>query len=154
MHAMVPIASPRAVTVSARGTRRIGAGEFALPSAAPAAAGPAAAPDAPAGLLALQEREDGPARDRAARQRGRAILDALAALQRDLLAGRLDPAGLERLVAGLDGGEDAADPALRSVLKAVVLRARVELARSAMVAAPRLATPPSPRLATRGIAAD
>ena len=53
---------------------------------------------------------------------------ALAPLQADLLAGRLDPSRLGA-IAALAEGETAADPALAAVLAAVALRARVELAR-------------------------
>jgi hypothetical protein len=52
----------------------------------------------------------------------------LQALQRGLLRDGSDPHGLERLAA-LREGEAGSDPRLQEVVRAVVLRARVELAR-------------------------
>ncbi len=83
-----------------------------------------------AGLLALQEELDGgTVRDRGARRRGRDLLEELAALQRDLLSGAPDPARLARLADMADSVPEAADPRLRDVVSAIVLRARVEAAR-------------------------
>jgi hypothetical protein len=83
-----------------------------------------------AGLLALQEGRDGDSvRDREARRRGRDLLAELGALQRDLLAGPPDPARLARLVDLAGAVPEAADPRLREVVEAIVLRARVEAAR-------------------------
>ncbi|WP_165838814.1 flagellar assembly protein FliX [Roseicella frigidaeris] len=96
-----------------------------------AAAGPEAAGAALSvglGLLALQEEGDAPARDRSAHRRAESILQELQALQRDLLRGDGDPGRLERLAA-LQSGEEGADPILRQAVQAIVLRARVELAR-------------------------
>lgn len=109
-----------------------GAGGFTVgqPGAA-AAAGPQAAGAAVPvglGLLALQEGGDAPSRDRSARRRAESILDELQALQCDLLRGGGDPGRLERLAA-LQSGEEGADPILRQAVQAIVLRARVELAR-------------------------
>jgi len=113
-----------------RGVRSTGGG-FRLPAAAErpetAAAEATAAPSA-AGLLALQETIPPAERDARARRRGQAMLEALAAIQVDLLAGRVDPARLEAL-ARLTEGEAAADPALAEAVAAITLRARVELAR-------------------------
>ncbi len=124
---MDPIGGMTGATAAGGTPRRPAAGGFRVPEAAP----PPAAVATPAvlldGLLALQEAGDTGAADRRARQRGRDLLAALAALQRDLLAGiapRLE--GLAALAAELPA---AADPALRAVLAALVLRARVELAR-------------------------
>ena len=81
------------------------------------------------GLLALQESGAAAERDAAARRRAQDILEELSGLQCDLLAGDgCDPDRLARLAA-LDSGEDGADPGLREVVQAVVLRARIELAR-------------------------
>jgi len=108
------------------------AGGFRLPGATgggtgvEAAEGPAAA--SAIGLLALQESAPAAERDARARRRGEAMLEELAALQRDLLAGRADAARLHRL-AGLAAGEAAADPALRAAVDAIALRVRIELAR-------------------------
>jgi len=83
-----------------------------------------------AGLLALQSDEADAIRDRPARQRGNALLNALAALQRAMLAE--GGAGREQLqaLAGLaDSVPDAADPRLRAAMDAITLRVQVELAR-------------------------
>ena len=84
------------------------------------------------GLLALQEggQEGGDraARDQAAWRRAESILQELQSLQRDLLHDTPDMNRLERLAA-LETGEAGADPFLRDAVAAIVLRARVELAR-------------------------
>jgi Class II flagellar assembly regulator len=98
------------------------------------AATPAAALDA---MLALQEAEAEATRDRNARRHGRALLDALAELQCALLAesgagdGQDGPV-LQRLAGLLEASPGAADPALAGVLRALSLRAQVELARRGM----------------------
>jgi hypothetical protein len=83
-----------------------------------------------AGLLALQSDEADELRDRPARQRGQALLNALAALQRAMLAeaggGREQ---LEALAGLADSVPDAADPRLRAAMDAIMLRVQVELAR-------------------------
>ncbi|HET9019394.1 MAG TPA: flagellar assembly protein FliX [Acetobacteraceae bacterium] len=100
---------------------------FALPAGRPAA--PAAAVPL-GGLLVLQEQAVEPPADREARRRGRAILVELAALQRDLLADGVDAGRLHRLRALAEEGQlPPTHPALRTALDAVVLRARIELAR-------------------------
>ncbi|MDB5371989.1 MAG: hypothetical protein JWP04_631, partial [Belnapia sp.] len=93
-----------------------------------AAAAEVAAPGL--GLLALQERGSDAERDGAARRRAEAILEELDGLLADMLAGSAggDPERLRRL-AGLEQGEEGADPGLRDAVRGVVLRARVELAR-------------------------
>ncbi len=122
---------------------------FALPPEAAAANGappPAeAAGSAPVfaafmeGLLGLQELSADAAavpalRDREARRRGQALLAALGEMQL-MLAGDGPPGSLarlcERLAALADAVPGAADPRLGAVLAAIVLRARVELARFA-----------------------
>jgi hypothetical protein len=80
------------------------------------------------GLLALQEGGDRAARDQAARRRAESILKELQGLQRDLLHDGPDMKRLERLAA-YETGEAGADPLLRDAVEAIVLRARVELAR-------------------------
>jgi hypothetical protein len=80
-------------------------------------------------MLALQEMGAGSVRDREARRRGQGLLAALAALQRGLLAGGDDPAALQRLADLAEAAPDTEDPRLGAVLSAIVLRARVELAR-------------------------
>jgi hypothetical protein len=95
-------------------------------SAAQAAQGPAAA--SAIGLLSLQETAPAAERDARARRRGDAMLRELAALQRDLLAGRAD-AGRLQVLADLAAGEAAADPALAEAIDAIALRVRIEIAR-------------------------
>jgi len=116
-----------------RGGRAMrGAGGFRMPAgpagtdAADATEGPAAA--SAIGLLALQETAPAAERDARAHRRAQSMLDELAALQRDLLAGRADASRLHRLL-DLTAGEDAADPALSDAVAAIALRVRVELAR-------------------------
>ncbi|GGC29387.1 hypothetical protein GCM10011504_04530 [Siccirubricoccus deserti] len=107
-------------------------GGFSLPAAG-SGAGAGVAAVAPAGplglgLLALQEGGEAARRDAAARQRAESLLEELAGLQLDLLAGGVDPARLERLAA-LTPGDAGADPELQVVVQGVVLRAHVEIAR-------------------------
>ncbi|MBN8890954.1 MAG: hypothetical protein J0H91_11760, partial [Rhodospirillales bacterium] len=89
-----------------------------------------------AGMLALQEMEEGEVRDRAARRRGQDLLAQLAGLQRALLAasgpGAAEAsagAALHRLSTLAEAVPQAADPRLRQAVAAIVLRSRVELAR-------------------------
>lgn len=98
-------------------------------SAAVRAPAGAVAPAALLGLLAVQEAEGDAARDRNARKRGKQMLDELARLQRALLSGRLDPSSLRALAALAGDPADAADPATAAIVRAVAVRARVELAR-------------------------
>jgi hypothetical protein len=79
-------------------------------------------------LLAAQEGGGRAGRDAAARRRASSILDELQGLQAELLGGRPDPSRLARLAA-LQSGEEGADPGLREAVRAVALRARIELAR-------------------------
>ena len=81
------------------------------------------------GLLALQEAEGVPIRDREARRRGRDILGALTELQRALLGGLGSDGATARLSTLLADLPLAADPRLNAILAAIRLRARVELAR-------------------------
>ncbi|MCB4822321.1 flagellar assembly protein FliX [Roseicella aerolata] len=104
----------------------VGGGGDAPPLAE--AAGAAALGPVGLGLLAVQEGGDRAARDRAARQRAESILQELRDLQHELLRGGSDMKRLERLAA-LGLGEEGADPLLQEAVRAIVLRARVELAR-------------------------
>jgi len=126
---MDPIGPMRAATIAGPGAvpARAGAAGFALPAGRP----PAAVPALPlAGLLAVQEEAVEPPADRAARRRGRALLAELSGLQRDLLGAGVDGARLVRLRAlAAEVPPAATDPALAAALAAIVLRARVELAR-------------------------
>jgi hypothetical protein len=115
------------------GTGRAGAGRgaFNVPeeqgSAAPSVG--TAAEVALCSMLALQETGAEAAGDREARQHGQAILAELAALQRDLLAGGATSDQLRRLGDLAASVPEVDDPRLRGLIAAVVLRARVELAR-------------------------
>src|SRR5690606_13450144 len=103
------------------------------PLVAPAAAGGTA----PAVLLALQEVGNAPPpsaapqaeRDRRARRHGAALLKALRGLQLALLDGAEPDAARLAGLAALAEDEEAVDPVLREAIAAIVLRARVELAR-------------------------
>jgi hypothetical protein len=91
----------------------------------------ASAPSGIAALLAVQDEDAGtPAKREASLRRATLALDELHGLQLALLrGGGDDPARLERLAALADGADPAAEPALRSLLAEIRLRARVELAR-------------------------
>jgi hypothetical protein len=80
------------------------------------------------GLLAVQELGPASERDARAFRRGEEMLQELKALQLELLEGRADPGRLEQL-SRLTEGEKPADPILAEALEAVVLRARLELAK-------------------------
>jgi len=123
------------------GARGVGQAGAAFASALEAGAGGAEAADtdplagvaeplALGSMLALQEMGAGSVRDREARRRGQGLLAALAALQRGLLAGGDDQDVLQRLADLASADPDyAEDKRLGAVLSAIVLRARVELAR-------------------------
>jgi hypothetical protein len=81
------------------------------------------------GMLTLQAVDERGERDRAARRRGFALLSGLTNLQRAMLAGA-DPTAVLRVLEELSMDHvTAADPRLAAIIKAVVLRSRVELAR-------------------------
>jgi hypothetical protein len=80
-------------------------------------------------MLALQEVDNEAPRDRAARRHGRALLAALVRLQHRLLGGVEDDAALQEIAALASNVPAAADAGLAAALHAVVLRARIELAR-------------------------
>ncbi len=88
-----------------------------------------AAPVMLGGMIELQELGDECLEDRAARRRGHELLAALSALQRALLADTGNPAPLARLAGLAEEIPAASDPRLREVVAAIVLRARVELAK-------------------------
>lgn len=116
-------------------TRRLaargGPAGFAMPEAA-GEAGETGAAGAVAGgvMLALQETPAETVGDRPARRRGQAMLDELAALQREMLsADGPNPATLRRLAALHTAVPEAENPGLRDAVAAIRLRAVVELAR-------------------------
>lgn len=80
-------------------------------------------------MLALQAVDEAAERDRAAHKRGSAMVAVLSRLQRATLAGE-DPAPVLDALNELSGdGPVAVDPGLAAIVRAVVLRSRVELAR-------------------------
>jgi len=82
-----------------------------------------------ASMLMLQAVEEGTERDRVARRRGNAILTVLSDLQRALLA-EADPSAALRTLSELSADIPLADdPGLGAILRAVILRSRVEVAR-------------------------
>lgn len=90
-----------------------------------------------AGLLALQtlpehsapDRREEREQDAAAERFGQSALRMLSAVQADLLRDDDPAATLRALNAALAAAPSAADPALNALIDAIVLRARVELAR-------------------------
>ena len=108
----------------------------ALARAASARAGGASAVTDAGAMLALQEEvgrdadRPGESADREARRHGQDILEALTALQKDLLTGGSGQ-GLSRLAALADIMPAAHDPALAHVLSSIRLRARLEILRMA-----------------------
>ncbi len=125
------IGAARAVSsVRGRATR----GGFSLDEAPHVAEGPAALAGtagvgALGGMLSLQEMPSDAARDRAAAAHGAEIMEVLSALQRALLAGGEDQAALARLIRLAESAPEAADSRLSGVMAAILLRAKVELAR-------------------------
>jgi hypothetical protein len=80
-------------------------------------------------MLALQEVGGEAPEDREARRHGHDLLDALAALQRAALTGGDGAAALERLADLAAAVPAAADGRLAAIVSAIVVRAKVELAR-------------------------
>jgi len=113
---------------------------FHLPDAEAASSTHEAQETAPATPMAQAEapRADLPeVRDRAARKHGEETLQALADLQRDMLANADHPEHLERLVQLSANPPEAATPGLRSALRQIAVRAHVELARQEVARANR-----------------
>ena len=125
------IGAARAVApVRGRATR----GGFTMGDASPVAEGPASLAGAvgvgaPGGMLWLQEVPSDAARDRAAAAHGAEIITVLAALQRAMLGGGEDQAALARLIKLAESAPEPADSRLAGVMSAILLRAKVELAR-------------------------
>jgi hypothetical protein len=80
-------------------------------------------------LLALQAIGEATERDRFARKRGGAMIAALTDLQRAMLAEEDPSLALSALSQLATDGALADDPALGAILRAIVLRSRVEVAR-------------------------
>ena len=80
-------------------------------------------------MLTLQELGGETLVDRDARRHGHDLLAVLAELQRALLAGSDDMAALRHLAELADAVPQATDRRLAAMISAIVLRARVELAR-------------------------
>ena len=83
---------------------------FSVPEGGAAPTRAASSAASMAGLLALQEAGGDEVRDREAKRRGRDLLDELAGLQRDLLAGPPGTARLARLAGLAADVPFAADP--------------------------------------------
>jgi hypothetical protein len=133
---MVSVGRVSSPAIQTAGARRVAGGSgFAVSTPGTSGATGPAATSATSmdGMLMLQQQvEDGATRDRQARKHGKAMLEGLAALQRELLDGDVDPGTLERLGALTEHCPEAADPGLRATLGAVSLRVQVEIARRAM----------------------
>jgi hypothetical protein len=80
-------------------------------------------------MLALQAVDEAAERDRAAHKRGSAMIAALTRLQRAILAEEDPSLALIALQELAGDGPLANDPVLGEIVRAVVLRSRVELAR-------------------------
>jgi hypothetical protein len=117
----------------ARDSTRAAAGQFSVEDgAAPLNQNARASSVSGIGLdsmLALQAVDEAVERDRSARKRGSAIIAALTNLQRTMLAAE-DPSMALRAMSELTVDTPLAnDPGLAAILRAVVLRSRVEIAR-------------------------
>jgi hypothetical protein len=82
-----------------------------------------------ASMLTLQEVGDEAPEDRRARRYGHDLLDALAALRGTVLIGCDDTAILRHVASLAVSVPPAADAGLAAIVSAIVVRARVELAR-------------------------
>jgi hypothetical protein len=117
----------------ARDGSRTAAGRFSVDDGT-APAGQNVRPSSVAGIgldsmLTLQAVDEAVERDRAARKRGSAIIAALTHLQRTMLAEE-DPSMALRAMNELTSDTPVADdPGLAAILRAVVLRSRIEIAR-------------------------
>lgn len=80
-------------------------------------------------MLTLQAVDEAVERDRAAHKRGTAMIAALTRLQRAMLAEEDPSLALNALHELAGDGPLASDPGLGEIVRAVVLRSRVEIAR-------------------------
>lgn len=126
---MDPIRRVTGPPPAAARTLRAASSGFHLPAARADAAAPAGGVEeiGLSGMLLLQEQPD--TADERARKRGQDLLAALAELQRALLSPAAPDA--TRLAALAGDLPQADDPALRAVVRAIALRARLEVARIA-----------------------
>lgn len=126
----------RAASVASGRRAQSGAAGFALPATAATTGGAGTIGEATSvallgAMLALQEVEANRARDRVACRHGEAILTALRVLQVGLLGGAVQGQELGRLASLAAELPEAADPVLGRLVRAVSLRAEIELARRA-----------------------
>lgn len=114
------------------GARTTGAGFMVETGTAPAGQSPRVVSTPAIGMesmLLLQAVDEATERNRSARKHGNAMIAALSDLQRAMLAEE-DPALALRSLSELAaGGPEAADPGLAAILRALVLRSRIEVAR-------------------------
>jgi hypothetical protein len=82
-------------------------------------------------MLALQTVDEADERNRAARKRGNALIGALTKLQRAMLGAEDPSLALRALNVLASDGPEADDPQLGAILRAIVVRSRVEVARRA-----------------------
>ncbi len=115
-------------TIASSGGPRFAVSTPAAPPEGPART-TAAAPVVLSGMLAMQEAESAVQRDRDSRRHGEQTLQALADLQLALLGEGAGEVALHRLAALGTQAPRAADPALDAAVRAVRLRARIEIQR-------------------------
>lgn len=130
-----PLGRP-GVAATLRPARRMGAGaafdvslaETAEPAVAETnAAGPVGAVNP---MLLHELAVDGEERrDREAHRHGTDVLEMLAALQRALVGSGVETLPMKRLLSLVEHPPEAADPGLAALTRAIVLRARIEIAR-------------------------
>lgn len=116
-----------------RDNARTGGDGFAVDTGTTPAAQSSRLVSAPAigleSMLLLQAVDEAAERDRSARKHGNAMIAALSDLQRAMLADEDPSLALRSLSELAAAGPEAADPGLAAVLRAVVLRSRIEVAR-------------------------
>ncbi len=105
--------------------------ERALAQVSQSAPSPSTAPVGSVNPMLLHEiaLSDGRRRDSEARRHGKALLAALAGMQRAMLNGDLCPSALDQVASLLSSVPPATDPVLSKILQAIAVRAAVELCR-------------------------
>lgn len=132
MVAIEGVGGPTAPRIGTRTQTPAAASGFTVPDTTATAGTTAAADAAPASLasmLTLQELGGDAVADREARRHGQDLLAMLAELQRALLGSGDDAAVLQRLAELTASVPLAGDRRLAAMISAIVVRARVELAR-------------------------